>query len=138
MLPTAVLPKRILVVEDDFVLTELLSLILGAGGYRVCTAGNGEEAVTRSHAKEPPDLILLDLRLPRVDGFDFLRCRQADAALAAIPVVIVTGAGDVDREVAALGAADCLHKPLDPVTLLQTIRRLCGGPFALPPPAAAK
>jgi DNA-binding response OmpR family regulator len=126
VLPVTIPHKRVLVVEDDFVLTELLSQILGAGGYRVCTASDGLEAVTRGHAKEPPNLILLDLRLPRADGFDFLRRRQADSALAAIPVVIVTGAGDVDREVAALGAADCLHKPLDPVTLLQTVRRLCG------------
>jgi CheY-like chemotaxis protein len=126
MLPTHVQHKRILVVEDNFVLSETLSTILGADGYRVCSASDGQEALDRLRTRDRPDLVLLDLLLPIKDGFAFLKERQQDAALAGIPVVVVSGAAELEQQSIALGASEFLPKPLDAPRLLQTVRRYCG------------
>jgi CheY-like chemotaxis protein len=123
MLPAKVCHKRILVVEDNFVLSEVLSTLLGADGYRVWTADNGQEALEYLRGKEPPDLILLDL--PVKDGRALQNERKQNARLAAIPVVIVSGAGDLREQAAALVAAEYLPKPVDASLLLQTVHRHC-------------
>jgi CheY-like chemotaxis protein len=125
MQTTHVCHKLILVVEDNFILSEILSTLLGADGFRVCSAGDVREALECLHGREKPDLIILDLMLPGKDGFAFLRERRQDVALAAIPVVVVSGAGDVREEVTALGAAAYLPKPVDAALLLQTVHRFC-------------
>jgi CheY-like chemotaxis protein len=125
MLPTHVCHKRILVVEDNFILSETLSTLLGADGYRVCAASDGQEALERLSSKDRPDLVILDLMMPVKDGFAFLKERQQKSELTQIPVIVVSGATDLKEQATALGASVYLAKPVDPTELLQAVRRYC-------------
>ena len=80
--------KRILLVDDDFLLRELVTMTLAGAGYMVATAANGEEALQRLRNFHPPQLILLDLMLPGMDGWRFREEQQKDQALASIPVIV--------------------------------------------------
>src|SRR5947208_5356923 len=92
MLPTQHPPhKRILLVEDCFRARELISLILGESGYMVSTAANGAEAIERLRTSDQPDLILLDLRMPVMDGWTLRAELKRDPELSSIPVVILSG-----------------------------------------------
>lgn len=116
--------NRILLVEDDFATGELTSILLAADGYRVAVARNGADALDRLHSGEKPDLILLDLHMPVMDGCAFCsRLRQGE--LAAVPIVVVSGLPDAAAQAAVIGAAACLIKPVDNVTLLTTLRECC-------------
>src|ERR1700730_7427305 len=105
--------KYILLIDDNVTTLEKLSLLLAAAGYRVAAAANGEEAMQRLRACGKADLIVLDLSMPVMDGRDFRSRQRQDEALAAIPVVVCSGAADLDEAPEALGAAACLHKPVD-------------------------
>jgi two-component system chemotaxis response regulator CheY len=125
MLPTKCHDKRLLLVEDDFASRELLSMILAGEGYRVAAAANGAEGLERLHDHDRPCLILLDLNMPVMDGRTFCARRQEDHDLDGIPVVVMSSAGDVAEQAAALGAAHYLQKPLDTVRLLDAVRQCC-------------
>jgi CheY-like chemotaxis protein len=118
--------KRILIIDDDFVTQELMSTLLASDGYRVAAACNGVDAIARLRAYEKPDLILLDLKMPVMDGCRFCQVRQEDQALAAIPVVLLSGMPDVAAQAARLGAWGFLQKPVDVVDLLHALRQCCG------------
>ncbi len=118
--------KRLLIIDDDFITQESMSTLLASDGYRVATACNGQDALERLHGYEKPDLILLDLKMPVMDGCHFCAARQKDVRLASIPVVIVSGMSDVAEQAAALGAARYLQKPVDVVELLHALRECCG------------
>jgi CheY-like chemotaxis protein len=120
--------KKILLVDDDFVLGEILSLMLGGDGYQVAIAPNGQEALRRLQGPEPPHLILLDLGLPVMDGSEFRQRQRQDPALAAIPTVVFSAAADAVERAADLGATDCLRKPVPTRALLDAVRRYCGRP----------
>ena len=122
--------QRILVVEDNFSARELMSLLLGGVGYMVCTASNGAEAMQKLHAFERPDLILLDLRMPVMDGWEFRERLQQDAALADIPVVVLSGVDEVGVRATCLEGDRFLHKPVDTAELLHIIQQCCGGAAA--------
>lgn len=77
--------KRVLVVDDDFVTREMLSIVLAGDGYRVAAACNGEDALERLRSFERPDLILLDLKMPVMDGCTFCKERLQDRELAPSP-----------------------------------------------------
>jgi CheY-like chemotaxis protein len=117
--------KRILVVDDDFATREVLSLLLASDGYRVATACNGADALDRLRGFGRPDLILLDLKMPKMDGCAFCEQRQKDSAWAAIPMIVFSGVADAAEQAAALGALACLQKPVDPIQLLEVIRKHC-------------
>ncbi len=117
--------KRILIVEDCFLARELMSLILGEGGYRVSTAANGKEAIERLHTADRPDLILLDLRMPVMDGWTFREELKHDPELASIPVVVVSGLDESGEQSATLQVARFLHKPIETTELLQTVQQCC-------------
>jgi two-component system response regulator MprA len=117
--------KRVLLIDDNIVTQETMSMALAAGGYRVATASNGADALERLRGYERPSLILLDLSMPVMDGCAFCRQRQQDPALAAIPVVVLSAAGDVAEKALSLGAQAFLRKPVDLVDLLDTVRRHC-------------
>ena len=85
-------PRKILLVEDNFPARELMSTILGGVGYMVCTAANGAEALEKLRSPERPDLILLDLLMPVMDGWKLLAEIKRDPELASIPVLILSGA----------------------------------------------
>jgi CheY-like chemotaxis protein len=121
----ATVGKRILIIDDDFVTQEMMSTLLASSGYRVAAACNGQDAFERLNTYEKPDLILLDLKMPVMDGSHFCQARQQDKALAAIPVVILSGLPDVEKQAARLGAAGYLQKPVDIVTLLGMLHQHC-------------
>ncbi len=115
--------KHILIVDDDAATRTAMRMVLEGAGYRVVSAGDGSEALDYLHGAERPSLILLDLMMPGVDGWEFRERQRRSPALAAIPVVILSAAGDVPRHAAALGAAGYLQKPVEFEKLLETIRR---------------
>ena len=117
--------KRVLLVDDNIVTREMMSLILAGEGYRVATASNGAEAIDRLRHYEKPDLILLDLRMPVMDACQFCEQQKQDQSLADIPVVVLSAASDVAEKASSLGAATYLQKPVDTAKLLDTVRHCC-------------
>ncbi len=113
--------KRILIVEDDRDTREALKIILAAAGHSVRLAANGREALDELGNGPSPDLILLDLMMPVLDGWHFLEQKKADPALAPIPVIIVSAAGDLPAKSASLGAVGLLQKPIEFGLLLDTV-----------------
>ena len=115
--------KRILVVEDQEDNRQILRDLLGNTGYEMFEAENGEDAVTMA-AAEKPDLILMDIQLPLVDGYEATRRIKAIPALSAIPIIAITSyalSGDEDKARAA-GCDDYVTKPYSPRKLLAKIR----------------
>jgi CheY-like chemotaxis protein len=115
--------KTILVVEDDAATRDALVLILSDRGFTVLGAANGQEALGVLRGATRPDLILLDLMMPIMDGWQFRREQGRDPALAAIPVVVLSADGNVQQKAASLRAADYLQKPVDVEHLLEVVRR---------------
>src|ERR1700738_4254095 len=115
--------KRILVVEDQEDNRRIARGLLRANDYEVMEAENGEEALA-AVAKQRPDLILMDIQLPVMDGYEATRRIKADPALSAIPVIAVTSyalSGDEEKARAA-GCDDFVPKPFSPRQLLAKIR----------------
>jgi CheY-like chemotaxis protein len=115
--------KTILVVEDDAATREALGLILVSEGFRFLGAANGQEALGLLRSGPHPDLILLDLMMPIMDGWQFRREQSQDSALSAIPVVVLSADGNVQQKATALQAADYLQKPVDVENLIAVIQR---------------
>ncbi|GAB3732249.1 response regulator [Silanimonas algicola] len=116
--------QHILCADDDADMRMILEVALGTlGGWRITLAADGEEAVAAARV-DRPDLILLDASMAGVDGAGTMALLRTDPALAAIPVLFVTGhASPRDREgFAALGAVDVIAKPFDPTGLSGRIR----------------
>ena len=121
-----VMGKRVLVVDDDRVIQQLLEVNLELEGYEVvATASDGKEALEKIRELRP-DLVILDIMMPKMDGLEVCRRLRADPQLAAIPVVLLSArAQDMDiREGLELGASAYLTKPFDPVELLEVVGRL--------------
>jgi len=114
----------VLVVEDDLDIREVMGMVLEASGYQVFEAGDGAEALAVARAHRP-GVILLDLMMPGMDGFQFRELQLQDPEIAGIPVVIVSGGGAVPQKAAELGAAGYLVKPTDVQSLLSVMRDLC-------------
>jgi len=114
---------KILVIEDDAVARADLEARLAANGYIVARAADAASALTVVN-RERPDLILLDLGLPAGDGFLVLERLRKIAALAVIPVLVITGRSDAEtrKRVEALGVAPLLAKPVETEVLLAAIR----------------
>ena len=99
-------------------------LVLRALGYDVATAANGQEALDQLRSGPGlPSLILLDLMMPVMDGWQFRDEQKQDPALSAIPVVVVSADGRVDEKASALGAAAYLRKPVEIEDLLATVQQ---------------
>jgi CheY-like chemotaxis protein len=112
----------LLVVEDNDVAREGLAVILRRAGYRVLPAANGEEALAVLRAGPTPDLILLDMFMPVLDGWHFLERLRQQATQP--PVVVTTAASILSREwAAAHGCAGLLRKPVGTDELLEEVRR---------------
>lgn len=112
----------ILVVDDDDDIREMVRLILESRGYAVTAAANGAEALAQLRGGERPRLILLDLMMPAMNGWQFLEERARDDDLARIPVLAITGneVGNHPEGVAAL-----LRKPFDLSVLFEAVLRHC-------------
>ncbi len=115
--------KRILIIEDGAVIREAMRMILEWEDYQVDCATNGLEALQHLHQSALPDLILLDLAMPVLDGYQFLQELEQEPALAAIPVIDVSAS----EETTYPPAAGHLRKPFQPQELLEIIRNLGRG-----------
>jgi class 3 adenylate cyclase len=114
---------RLLVVDDNKVNRLLLSRLLEQQGYRVETAENGRVALERLHA-DPPDLVLLDIEMPELDGYGLLERIRGDLALRDLPVIVTSSLEGLDGIVRCieLGAEDYLTKPVNPTLLRARLR----------------
>ena len=118
---------RILVVDDDESMRGLLRLHLSAAGYEVSTAA---DAISAGHLvlKNPPDLILTDVNMPHMDGFEFIAALRSDQTLPEIPVIFLTTVEDGDQRGKELGAVAYLNKPVMRDRLLALVaQHLPGG-----------
>ena len=123
------MPPTILVVDDDPVIQKLLAVNFEMEGYRVVTAGDGIEGIERVHS-DRPDLVLLDVMMPRMDGIEVVRTLKADKATAGIPVILLSAKAqstDINGGLDA-GADDYVTKPFDPLELLDKVAALIGTP----------
>lgn len=116
---------HVLIVEDDAGAREALAQILLAAGYDVATADDGAQALAYLRAAPRPCVIVLDLMMPVLDGWQFRAEQRQDPAVAAIPVVVATAAERAEQNAAALGVDDYLTKPIDVERLLTVIGRYC-------------
>ncbi|MGE4322612.1 MAG: diguanylate cyclase [Sphingobium sp.] len=107
----------ILIVDDEISNIEIMNAVL-EDDYDVCFATSGQEALDVAHAAQP-DLVLLDVMMPGIDGFEVCRQLKANSVLADIPVIFTTGLGDAEDEARglSLGAIDYVTKPIQPATL---------------------
>ncbi len=115
-------PARVLIVEDDDGIRDLVDLVLSSAGYEILTASDGAAAL-QVIGTVRPDLVLLDMRMPVMDGWTFARELRARHGHR-IPVVVVTAAEDVRLRAREVDADAWLGKPFDVDTLLATVGRL--------------
>lgn len=121
-------PRRrplVLVVDDDDDLRELLVVLLGGDGIEVATAGNGQQAL-ESIAVRRPDLILLDMKMPVMDGWEFCRRLDADPAQAGSrpPILVMTAAFDPAARAAEVRADGWIGKPFENEEIRSMVRRI--------------
>jgi CheY-like chemotaxis protein len=117
-------PKQVLIVDDDEQTRDGLALVMEAAGHKVRTAANGLEALAAMRAS-PPDLVVLDLSMPTMDGWTFRMHQIEDPALAGVPVIVVSrGADGAERQAARLGIAGCLPKTSDGFEVLNLVGNL--------------
>ena len=118
----------LLVVDDELEIAKLVARIFEKRGYRVNTAMDGAEALA-SVAKDRPDLLILDLNLPKIDGWEVCRRLKSDPATKAIPIIMLTAAhANVDDAQIGLGlgADEYVAKPFVKAVLLHNVERLLG------------
>jgi CheY-like chemotaxis protein len=115
--------NSILVVDDDQDIRESLADLLRDEGYAVDTACNGQEALEKMRTAPLPDLVIVDLMMPVVDGLVFRARQKADPALASIPVVLLTASGRIREIAGSFAFDDCVPKPIGISHLLATIAR---------------
>jgi CheY-like chemotaxis protein len=122
------MPKRVLIIEDNLSNLELTSELIQATGHQVICATSGNEALSIARA-EQPDLILLDIQLPGVDGLTVARALKAEPATKEIPIVGISAHAMPEDEARALqaGCIAYLRKPLDTRGFLDLMEWLLGG-----------
>jgi CheY-like chemotaxis protein len=117
-------PKQILVVEDDLDILDTFIQVLEMAGYAATGAVNGQDALDKLVTEPRPCMILLDLMMPVMTGWELHARLAADPILASIPVVFVSAAGELSGIEAPKPAA-YLRKPVEVKVLLETVQRLC-------------
>ena len=115
--------RRVLIVDDEDAICSVLSEILEDEGYHV-QAATDDEALSIAAGEPHPDLVLLDIMMPVMDGPEIRRRLLQDPRTAEIPVVVMTAAGDAARWATQLGAAGSLQKPFDLLHLVELVDRL--------------
>ena len=117
--------KRILIVEDDPAVLRAMSFILEKEGYEVLTAVNGLEGLTKAKG-ENPDLLILDVMLPGIDGFEICHRLRAESETAQLPILMLSAKGQAADKAMGLqvGANEYLTKPVDRLVLLSTLEAL--------------
>ncbi|HVL88787.1 MAG TPA: response regulator [Actinomycetota bacterium] len=125
--------KKVLVVDDDRVIQQLLVVNLELEGYEVDTASDGEQALAKI-ASVDPDIVLLDIMMPKYDGWEVCRRAKADPTTAHIPIIFLSArAQDLDvRRGYEIGVAAYMTKPFDPLELMDVVKRVLAGERILP------
>ena len=113
----------VLIVEDDDDLREMMAQLLSLEGFQAAAVANGREALEYLRQQVTPDLILLDMMMPVMDGWEFRRHQRANPTMAQVPVIVLS-AIDQSR-MAEVSAAAVLKKPLDFDRLLELVRTYC-------------
>ncbi len=116
---------RVLIAEDEANLVESLSFILEREGHQVCSVADGEAALSALRSN-PPQLLILDVMLPQLNGFEVLKALRADPVLKALPVIVLTAKTQVhDRQLAeAIGVDAYITKPFANQDIVEQVRRL--------------
>jgi CheY-like chemotaxis protein len=116
--------KRILLVDDSRVTRELVKVYLIAKDVQLVEAADGAEALAMVRVS-PPDLVLADMRMPRLDGCGLCEALRDDPRTSRVPVVILTSSGDAEtaRKLRAAGAREVLKKPIQPAPLIEAVNR---------------
>ena len=116
---------RVLIVEDEPHIVESLSFVLSREGFSVASVLDGEAAV-ESLRRDPPDLVILDVMIPRLNGFEVLKVAKSDPALKAIPVIVLTAKGQLqDRRLAEeIGSDGFMTKPFSNREIVEQVWRL--------------
>lgn len=119
---------RVLIAEDEPNIVESLSFVLGREGFEVTAVLDGQAALERLRA-DPPDMMILDVMLPRVSGFEVLKQVKSDPSLRSIPVIVLTAKGQAhDRRMAEeLGVDGFMTKPFSNREIVEQVRRLARG-----------
>jgi CheY-like chemotaxis protein len=117
--------RTVLIVEDNDDIRQLLCLGLKLHGYRTFAAANGREALDLLTQIERPCLIVLDLMMPVMNGWEFRARILADPQLTAVPVLIISADGLIDQRAADLGAVSFLRKPIELAQLIEEAQRYC-------------
>jgi len=117
--------KKILVVDDEKDLTALVSLHMKMAGYEVLSASNGEKALVVAR-QEKPDLIILDLMLPKIDGWEVCRRLRQDPEIKNVPVIMLTARAETEDKLKGFeaGADDYVTKPFSPRELIARVKRV--------------
>jgi two-component system alkaline phosphatase synthesis response regulator PhoP len=118
---------KILVVDDEIYIVHILDFSLGMEGYEVITALDGEQALEKARA-ERPDLIVLDIMMPKLDGYETCKLLKSEDATRQIPVILLSAKGrNVDQKVGfEVGADDYITKPFSPRKLVERINAILG------------
>ena len=116
---------RVLVVDDSDDVREAFCTLLLMNGYRASGASSGMGALEQMRDGLRPCVVLLDLRMPGMDGWSVWARMHAEPKLAAIPVVMVSGDPDESRRAELIGLRNFIRKPIDPETLVATVARYC-------------
>jgi CheY-like chemotaxis protein len=119
---------RILIIDDDPGVRGVLKAMLERAGHEVVAGGGGPEGLQLAHERRP-DLVLLDIEMPGMNGFDVCSLMKTDTALSSVPVVIMTGRpiAGIPARARAVGAVDLLSKPFERTSLLSKIGQYVGG-----------
>lgn len=115
----------ILLVEDEDEVREVIETVLRSEGYDVTPVRHGREALDVLRRGLRPCIIILDLMMPVMDGWELWRALGEDPALSSVPLVVISGGSAVDERAAGLSAAHTLKKPVDLDDLLDALARLC-------------
>ena len=121
------MPSRcpVLIVEDDADLREMMAQLLTLEGFQSETVANGRDALKYLQEGPRPDLILLDLMMPVMDGWEFRKRQQSDPSLADVPVIVLSALDQAQARTSDLDGVAFLKKPLDFDRLLELVRRHC-------------
>ncbi len=121
------MPKKILVVDDERVIVQMVGMRLKAHGYDVISASDGQEGLDVAK-KEKPDLIILDVMMPKMDGYKVCGLLKMDSRFAKIPIIMFTArAQEKDRDMGKeVGANAYITKPFDPQLLVAKVKELLG------------
>jgi two-component system, chemotaxis family, chemotaxis protein CheY len=117
--------KSVLIIDDDRGICEMLELLLEDEGYQTVTAYNGMDALMRLQSETKPCIILLDLNMPIMTGWEFRHEQKNDPAIAEIPVAVISADRSIQQQPFSIDAVDYFRKPVDVERLLSLLDDVC-------------